>query len=1593
MSFLDAIQENKPVATAPAKTGSGFLAGVLTSTPQEQSAPAPKPSLFIAPPVEAKPMPGSTPAVISKNQGTGAVVKSVLNTAKDVVTGNDNTTGGVIRNTLFGLPKATLDVGKNIAVGLKDQFTAPSDEQKNYESTMLPYAPKSSPVTRVLTAPGVATARIITRFINPGLQPIANDLAEIRAINEKGGIADQVSSGKIPPSVFNEFAVLHKTNPQIVGDVAQAVLTAYAGSEAPGVVSEAKNLGFLDAVKSGFTKGLPVGELFGGAQSASAGQTNPLEVLGTVGTSGLTGGILGAITSGAIPVSKEVMTHVIEAKKLYDSMTPEQRQGGYIRNPLFREPKPPVETPVARETPPVVEPTPQEKPQSFSPEKYVEEQTLAREKARQAENPTLFGKVGNFLKDAKTKLVDFTAPIEDVLNATTKKNNITLLPENDIHNQIDRVLRSPTLAGQFAKDHGIVDVIKSVDNLDNLDQYLIAKHAIELDTRGITTGRDLAKDQALVKSFAPKYEASAKIVSDYSHKLLDYSVETGLISKELADTLKARYPDYVPFQRVFSEIEQSGNGSGAGGVASLSKQTAVQSIEGSTRAIESPIESLLAKTNDVFKQGEKNVAGKILAGYKDLPGNPFQLTPLRTTENVTKRIELYSEAKDLKPVQRKAENIVRSNARELRQLQTELNQLNKEGLNTALKTKTEPAIPQKVSSTKTTNIPEKPAVMFFDKNDIPTRGTEAVPAKRFIENQPVTLSSKEAKAYVEQLIQDKNIDLEAIKRKIATREPKVAELITKIEQLREEFQGVKDLRGGLMDEARLLKDAESRGMSTISFFDNGVKNIYETTPAIAQASKSLNVQQLNILGKMFALPTRIARVGITGINLPFIGANIAKDAVTAFINSDHGLKTSIANPVNFVKSLFSAIGHDKLYEEMVRAGGAGTSFDISRDQVKPTVESIRAGRNIGTKILYTVKHPSELLRAVENIIGRGEEFTRIQQYRGTKQAELAKGATEKSATTAGARQAREATVNFARRGEWGSVLNSAFLYLNAGIQGTRTLLGNLKEKPLQTGAKIAVAGLFPMAMATTWNLSDPERKKAYEDIPDYEKQNNIIIVPPHPTQDAQGKWNVIKIPLSQEINNLMAVPRRAIEQAYGLDPVNFGDFAKALIGTVSPITPDKGSILSTLTPQAIKPTIEGATNKNLFTGYPQVSKTMEKLSPANQIKPSTSGTAIEVAHTLGLSPIKVEEWIKGTFGGVGSQALNILDRVQKALGNKNIQVGGQDILDAITARFNKASGGKADDKAVNEITTLLQQQADKGNDLKTQAESLDAELSKLPPEEARARFAQINKENPALGTKLKSVAEDRKLGLSYEEKLMKQLQVTNGERAKYIDQQIMKLPADQRKTYYADLVKKKLVSPEVAKQLKQLRAKAPAETAPTESKPTSMNTTGKKVKQMAYTSLGAVKDLFMPKTAYADTIPQKKYSIRNNDVSESDLQEAKAIIFGEVSNRTPEKQKLEAQTILNTAFNRMDEYRKKGKEMTLTQVLQMPNQYQAYKKPLYNRFKSGKFEELDKQKLDAIESALNDVRGGNFINNIGGDVSYTHLADGRIKTNSKKLFK
>ncbi len=118
-----------------------------------------------------------------------------------------------------------------------------------------------------------------------------------------------------------------------------------------------------------------------------------------------------------------------------------------------------------------------------------------------------------------------------------------------------------------------------------------------------------------------------------------------------------------------------------------------------------------------------------------------------------------------------------------------------------------------------------------------------------------------------------------------------------------------------------------------------------------------------------------------------------------------------------------------------------------------------------------------------------------------------------------------------------------------------------------------------------------------------------------------------------------------------------------------------------------------------------------------------------------------------------------------------------------------------------------------------QAEALYAELTKLPADQANAQATQLKTSNPSLFNALKSVVSDAKLGVTYDERLMKSLPVQDGTRAQYVYEQVQKLKTPEEKnSYIQNLQTKKVVTPQVFDQLKLLISKPQANAGNTVSK-------------------------------------------------------------------------------------------------------------------------------------------------------------------------------
>lgn len=238
--------------------------------------------------------------------------------------------------------------------------------------------------------------------------------------------------------------------------------------------------------------------------------------------------------------------------------------------------------------------------------KYIKEQVAAQK----AVNRTpIKQKVQDTIDNLKYYLVDDAVAYERYVKDKGERMNL--------REGVDRVRTSDTIAKQMIEDSGLAETIgrmKSAD-ADEFQQYLIAKRSQELKrTKGadFKTGRNDAADRALIQAVGDKYAAQEKVVRNFNKQMLDYAVDTGLISRSLRDQLIRDNTDYVPMNRVLDDIADMGMHKSKQ-LGNLSKQTAVQKIEGSDRVVQNPLESMIRNAIRTVNEGERNKVAKQLS--------------------------------------------------------------------------------------------------------------------------------------------------------------------------------------------------------------------------------------------------------------------------------------------------------------------------------------------------------------------------------------------------------------------------------------------------------------------------------------------------------------------------------------------------------------------------------------------------------------------------------------------------------------------------------------------------------------------------------------------------------------------------------------------------------------------------------------------------------------------------------------------------------------------------------------------------------------------------------------------------------------------
>jgi hypothetical protein len=419
----------------------------------------------------------------------------------------------------------------------------------------------------------------------------------------------------------------------------------------------------------------------------------------------------------------------------------------------------------------------------------------------------------------------------------------------------------------------------------------------------------------------------------------------------------------------------------------------------------------------------------------------------------------------------------------------------------------------------------------------------------------------------------------------------------------------------------------------------------------------------------------------------------------------------------------------------------------------------------------------------------------------------------------GAKAYNQMTANFSRSGELSAVAKATLPYFNAGLQGTRSTVQGFERDPVGATMRFGASVALPVAIATLWNLSDPDRKKAYQDIEEYDKERGLVLVL-DPNPNGKGEYLAAKPPLPPGIGELGSIVRRKIEESYGMDPLGAKETLGILMASMSPVSGSTpGQIVGNVTPQVLKGGLEVAVNQNLFTGKKIEPTWMQDREPMDRVYDNTSGTAKAIAGGVnalggGMSPIQADHMLRSTFGSVTPQATWLADRATidaarlgKAAGlpvePPMEQPGGTSFIERLGQRFVRARGGAIDRKELEATAqeerkysssrapemTLARKLADRyraGEDI--EADTMKA-IDEGRLEERGATF-------------LKQQMEDVDAGVSRWESDLRKSPVAV--RAKRLLEKIMAEPEDKRQAKYEEFIDKDLITEKVVEEMAKL---------------------------------------------------------------------------------------------------------------------------------------------------------------------------------------------
>ncbi len=421
-------------------------------------------------------------------------------------------------------------------------------------------------------------------------------------------------------------------------------------------------------------------------------------------------------------------------------------------------------------------------------------------------------------------------------------------------------------------------------------------------------------------------------------------------------------------------------------------------------------------------------------------------------------------------------------------------------------------------------------------------------------------------------------------------------------------------------EVRLALTNKAPKGKIITTWENGKPTYYEVAPEYYDVLYQ-NETKVNEITRVLSIPSRWLQAGAIVYDPTFPMRNIPRDQTSAWFYSQYGY-----NPTDFIRGIASMIKKDDMFQKWM-ASGADQSFLVASDMIlSKDYANEKVGKGLRRKWDSYKRNP---LLALQDFSRASEMGTRIGAFKNAykKTGDVYKAMAE----------ARDISADYGIHGASMRQISPLFPFLNARMQHTRMSVNAMKNNP----AKFLLKGLAITAPAIlNWLLNnyDDDDKELYQSLPTWRRV---------------GLWN-IRIPGT---DHFFPVPKGLFGVIFGSSIESFLDYTVKDDPRILKELPDQlfqefsplGNV-SELIPFPIRPQVEIWANKKGYTGRSIIPEAYKDLKPSQQYFESTPEIFKKIGETIGISPLKMDHYIKSYFGGAGIGAVNIVDEFLQMVG-------------------------------------------------------------------------------------------------------------------------------------------------------------------------------------------------------------------------------------------------------------------------------------------------------------------------------------------------------